>query len=572
MVGETVVEERQGVRDRREAWTVAGIVLAALVIRVLISVLADRVIKWDEPDYIRLGVNLLTGRGFTTVGYPELHYTPLFSIVTASVGLLVGNLEAGSEIVNISCGSLTLIPLYGIGKRIYGHRVATIGVALLAVLPALTTSVQYWGTMSEPLYILLVYSALLAALQVILGQSLCSYAAAGALFGLAYLTRPEGITYAAAMLLLVVALKAIERTLFLRRTLTGLLLFVSLFVLVSLPYMLYLYRHTGQWAVTGKLAITYDIGSAVIAKDPAEYDRVTASLDSQGEEIIWYSEERFDRSLSEIVLSDPVAFARRIVSNARTLRSRFFERTSFSTLLLIPVFLGLFTDAWTRQRLEYEAFMALCMVPVLSFLPFHVELRFFSPVYPALLLWTAHGLIRLGDWLARTLRNLSSRRWCRWRVVLSWGPAVLVVLYLALMQPLAVRDGLEVTNFARREVGLWLKDNTPLNAKIMARDLSIAVYAERELVPSPHAEYERYIGYARSRGADYLIADEWELTVLRPQLGFLLNTDQPPDDLELAYEYRDEKGLTVVYRIRELAREGDLLNEGQGVSSDQGAT
>ena len=118
------------------------------------------------------------------------------------------------------------------------------------------------------------------------------------------------------------------------------------------------------------------------------------------------------------------------------------------------------------------------------------------------------------------------------------------------MQPLAIRDGLEVTNFARRDVGLWMQENIPSDAVIMARDLSIAVYAERDWVPSPHAEYERYIGYARTHGADYLVADEWELTALRPHLGFLLNTGQPPDDLALAYEYRDEKGLTVVYRIK----------------------
>ena len=65
MVSEKAVNEKQ-VRDKREVWTLAAIVFAAFVVRVLISVLADRVIKWDEPDYLRLGVKLLTGRGFTT--------------------------------------------------------------------------------------------------------------------------------------------------------------------------------------------------------------------------------------------------------------------------------------------------------------------------------------------------------------------------------------------------------------------------------------------------------------------------------------------------------------------------
>jgi len=550
MVCEGAREEHEAGR-RREVWTLAAIMLAALVVRALISVLADRVIKWDEPDYIRLGVNLLTGRGFTTVGYPELHYTPLFPIVTAAMGLLVRNLEAGSEIVNVICGTLLLIPVHGIARRIYGRRVALVAVALLAVLPALTTSVQYWGTMSEPLYILLVYSALLAVLRVMMGGGLRYYAASGALFALAYLARPEGITYLVVMLVLIVVLKGIERRLFDRQTLMGLSAFAVVFVLVTFPYMLYLYRHTGQWTVTGKLGVTYDIGAAVIAGDAAEYDRVTASLDREGKEIIWFSEQRFERSLLDIVLSDPGAVVDRMVANARTLKGRFLSRTSFPSWFLVPVFLGLFLSAWDRKRLKQEVFMLCAMAPVLSFLPFHVELRFFSPAFPALLIWTAHGLVRLGRWLVETFRNLSGGRWSRWEPVLGLIPAVLALLFLLLMQPLAVRDGLEATNFARRSVGLWLKENTPQDARIMARDLSIAVYADRELVPSPHAEYDRYIGYARAHGADYLVADEWELTVLRPQLAAMLDTESPPDELELAHTYRDEKGLTIVYRIRD---------------------
>ena len=99
-------------------------------------------------------------------------------------------------------------------------------------------------------------------------------------------------------------------------------------------------------------------------------------------------------------------------------------------------------------------------------------------------------------------------------------------------------------------MGLWLRANTPPDAVIMARDLSVAVYAERDWVPSPHADYEHYIAYARAHGADYLVADEWELTVLRPQLRLLLDTASPPSDLELVYECRDEKGVTLVYRIK----------------------
>ena len=84
----------------------------------------------------------------------------------------------------------------------------------------------------------------------------------------------------------------------------------------------------------------------------------------------------------------------------------------------------------------------------------------------------------------------------------------------------------------------------------MARDLSIAVYAERPWVASPHAEYGPYISYARLHHVDYLVADEWELTVLRPQLGMLLSVAHPPEELELVHTRDGLRGRTLVYRLR----------------------
>jgi len=551
---------------RKQFLTITLLVGLALLVRIAIVCISDRVIKWDEPDYLRLGINLWSGKGFTTMGSPETHYTPFFPVVVGLAYFLVRDLEFASELVHIICGALLVIPIYTLAKRIYGYRVAFFAALMLAVFPALTTSVLYWGTMSEPLFILLIYLGLSLVFRIVNGDGerdkLWFYALAGVCFSLAYLTRPEGVTWAALALVFILLVKVLERRFFLERAWLGLLLFSCLFILVALPYMVYLHHHTGRWTVTGKLGITYDIGQAVIDKDPAEYDRVTASLDSEGKEIIWFSKERYERreSLLRIILNDPEAFLHRIAFNVKTLKGKLFARTAFSLYLLIPVFIGLFVLPWSRRRLKCEAFLFVCAAPTLVFLPFHVELRFFSPIFPVLLIWTANGLVWLGDWLAATLLNLLSgshegqpaepRREPRWVRLVRIAPALLVVLYLMAMQPLALRDGRRVTNTASRVVGLWLRDHTDPGAVIMARDLSIAVYAERPWVPSPHAEYELYISYARSHHVDYLIVDEWELTVLRPQLNMLLNTAQPPKEVELVYTHEGVRGKTLVYRLK----------------------
>jgi hypothetical protein len=105
--------------------------------------------------------------------------------------------------------------------------------------------------------------------------------------------------------------------------------------------------------------------------------------------------------------------------------------------------------------------------------------------------------------------------------------------------------------FAHEAAGLWLRDHAPPDAAIMSRDLAISLYAERGFVASPRADYDAYLDYARRKGATHLVVDEYELTVLRPHLGFLLNETNSPADLEYLFGAQDARGRTIVYRIKD---------------------
>jgi hypothetical protein len=83
----------------------------------------------------------------------------------------------------------------------------------------------------------------------------------------------------------------------------------------------------------------------------------------------------------------------------------------------------------------------------------------------------------------------------------------------------------------------------------MTRDLAVAVYAQRAWIPSPNADLDSVLAYARHHGATHYVVDESEITTLRPQLLRLLDTSRPPAALMYERTFKDDKRRTIIYRL-----------------------
>ncbi|MFH1084367.1 MAG: glycosyltransferase family 39 protein [Chloroflexota bacterium] len=544
-------------KTARWPWVgLALVLLLALALRAATAAL-PRVIRWDEPDYLWLGRSLWLGEGYTINGAPELHYTPLYALLAGGLWALVGDAELASSFWYVLLGALTVAPVYAIAARLYGRRVGLTSALLAAVFPGLSSAILYWGTFTEPLFILLIYGALWAALVALEGEAWWRYALVGGLLTLAYLARPEGLLWLLAFAFLFVLIWAYRRRLWRWRTLLYLGAYLAACLIVAAPYLAYVHRHTGKWMATGKLGITYDIGQAVLGGDEALYDQVTASLDEATGEILWWSGRRFQRSFVQVLADDPLAAGQRVWRNAQRAAALVLGGRVLPLFLLAPMLLGWCRAPWDRRRMEHEAALWCAALPVLSFLLFHIEVRFFSPAFPAVLIWTAAGLAQIGRWADET-----RAAWSRdtppaapldgplGRAV-AWTLAAVLVAYFGLAGARTVQAGMASLNDAHKAAGLWLREQTPPDAAVMSRDLAISIYAERGFVVSPRTEYRQYLEYARRKGATYLVVDERELTVLRPHLAFLLDDTDPPPELEPALSLRDRHGLTLIYRLKD---------------------
>ncbi|HNR95771.1 MAG TPA: glycosyltransferase family 39 protein [Anaerolineae bacterium] len=122
----------------RELWFLVGVLVVSLTLRArLVSI--DRIVRWDEPDYLTLGRHLITGQGYSVSGRVDVHYPPLFPLVTGLLYPLTHDMKLNSDICFVVFGALFLLPLYWLTKQLFGARVAAMTTLLVCIYPPLTS-------------------------------------------------------------------------------------------------------------------------------------------------------------------------------------------------------------------------------------------------------------------------------------------------------------------------------------------------------------------------------------------------------------------------------------------------
>ena len=327
-------------------------------------------------------------------------HPPFFPLIIGAIYLAVGDLEKSSDIVYALFGGLMLLPIFVLARRIYGYPTAYLAAILLAIYPVLTVVGLYWGTMLEPLYIFLLFGALVTWLIGMEERRPGMMAVAGMMFAMGFLTRPEPVVYFGIFFL--VSLFWPFRNLVRKGTRLRLCAsFVGAFLLTAAPYLVYMHAQTGHWTLSEKGPITWQQGTYILKNDWVGFDWVYARLDSSGHEVYYKSPEREKWSLIGTILSDPKAFIARTYESAQIL-GHWALNNSFVMPLLLPfVIISLTHKAWDRRRFGYEVFLTgAFLIQAAVILPFaNLLLRYLVPVIPVFLIWTANGALAAGVWL-----------------------------------------------------------------------------------------------------------------------------------------------------------------------------
>jgi len=203
----------------------------------------------DGPAFIALAQDAAAGRLGELLAHP---YHPLYPLAVALVRPLFASWEGAAAAVSVAAGAVAVACLYAFLRSAFGPGVAAIGALLLAVHPyaaPYSADVQ-----SEGLYMACFLAAVAATWRALLAPRLPAALLAGALAGLAYLARPEGI--GVALVGMAVAAGLLARGLRPARAMAalgaGLALGAAVFVV---PYTAAVARETGEVRLTRKKSV-----------------------------------------------------------------------------------------------------------------------------------------------------------------------------------------------------------------------------------------------------------------------------------------------------------------------------
>ncbi|MBI3089151.1 MAG: glycosyltransferase family 39 protein [Candidatus Tectomicrobia bacterium] len=501
----------------RRAWTLVGLLGLAFALRALAGLLVE-VISKDGTVYATNGAHLAAGRfseglaSFFPPGYP---------IFIALASFVAPSPEAAGKVVSLLLGTLGLLPLYLLTRRLAGSAAALAACLAYAVHPA---AVRYGGeVLSEATYITLLLTGCVAALAAVLEARRPAALLLGGVAAAAYLVRPEGLGLVVMGVLGALLPWGGRRRAAMPRRLAAASCVLISFLVVAGPYLLYLRSLSGGWTLSQKLGATVAVGLMKQRGSSGALLHERAATLMQREEIRGFNTARF-------VLRNLPLFLKKAASDIVVLL-RYFLEALYAPFVLLAA-LGVLAQ-WRASPSRGDAVRtagaaapggaaeaALLSVPwrernaslfMLLLLAFYLlafsflltHRRYMVPLAMLALPWAGRGWIAARDWLAR-------RAWLQRRgAALPWAAAIMAGFVIASSLPAALHLRRE-EKVVLKEAGRWLRAQPLPPGSVMTNMPRIAFYAGRPSLRLPLASYGEVVQAARAAGARLLVVDTAE--------------------------------------------------------------
>jgi hypothetical protein len=529
---------------------VIAVAACALVTRIVWLFAQGRTqITWDGAEYARVATNLLHGHGYTGIHGTTMYvFPPFYSLTIAALLPIVHNAETAGIIVSLLAGSAVVLPVYAIAKRMYGEGAGLIAGTIIAFLPfAVDMSVL---VLSDTLFLFLAATAMYLLIRTIDEGRVVDAGAAGAMFGLAYLTRPEGMVLGFAGLAAIVC-AFILRPELRRKFVPAAGAFAVLLALVASPYVYFLSSHAGSFQIEAKSAINATIAEGM--RSGLSYteaaDAVDDKLNIVGPEL---DDEGYftDRWVVRPTTGERISLMmtdgrRRLADVPRKLITRPYG----TPLLAIASLVGLVTLPWTRRRAagEIALFFYVAALFVSLTTVYHFWDRYAFGFTPIIAVWAGHGLDVIGRAIASRLRLRG--RWPTVSATLSVAVALLFLAILPAMRSLFQGEVNSATPLTERDAGTWIAAHDPNPGHILTVDDQLVYYANGEWSMLPYVPHQPLaLAYVREEHPDYLVLDRFE-SQQRPYIAVWLAHGVPDSHAHLVHVIGDPKMPDVaIYR------------------------
>lgn len=519
-----------------EVLSIMLLVLAAFLLRYL-SIPPYQVIAGDGPSYVAISRQIFERFDFTG----SIHYPPLYPVLIGFANRLLHDYEAAGKWVSLLMGSLLPLPVYLLGREMYGRGAGYVAAAIVLVWPefifhssTVLAYSTYFTLLTTGLWLLWLAHGRKSSVQALAG---------GLVMALAYLTRQEAfISLVAVCFCLAAATLWRERTL---GSLKPLLVACAVFAAAVSPYVLMVHDVMGIWTMAGKSVVT-----------------LTDALGYYLNRFDLQREPGFAKiGIMDLIRDYPGYFPHTFKVNLAALRD------IVPLPLLLAAAAGFLLPGRKERGAEARWFIVGALFPVAVLLVvFMVSGAYVAPYLPLVFILCGHGMVSLEKYLLEMLagRRPVDARIC-WLTTIVISTYVLHGVWQAVpwKAPPAYELEMDGGRYDEKLMGIMLKKYLPPGSLIMTRSGRIAFYSGLPRVDIPQADLETIIRTAREQKVRYLVVDGRQI-ILRPQLGKLLEPLEGPDYRSLVIVSQGQEVLPGLYcklLFRDFGTQGVVVYE-----------
>ena len=477
----------------------ALLVLITLLTRVL-AFLQPQIIPNDGVFYIQLAKLFSEGKyeGLSSTSFS------LYPLMLFLAQKLIGDWELSGQLISLTLSTLTIIPVFLLGKNLYGEKVGWLSALFYIALPdfleygsEVLRDPTSWFFMATTLY--LVWEGLQKNRPVLLG--LASMSA-----GLGALTRVEGFILWGALAIFAAFRRVLGVSL--RRRALNVTILILLFPLLLSPVVLSLKERSSQMALGRLISFPLNFITSHARQILRPQDPITLMSPK-----VYESLHYIPRGAIQL------ASRHRVVLAISEVIYKFVKSVN---LLIILIFLGF----WKRKRDGFGTsdwyllfmFGALFVMSVF----YTRQIYYFSTrhgltlVLPSLF-FAGHGL----DFMAKTFHHGLNRFISGWLFVRKYLVHIITIFLIMvfLVQGISFK---RTEKFIQKEIGLWLKEKGVQGSVIMGPKnlLRLAFYADGKFLEIPDS-WEKIADSIQKNGVRIVVIDS--CTIEQDCSGFLAN-------------------------------------------------
>jgi len=519
---------------------------------------------WDEAHYLQMAASF--ARGNLSQAF-HTYWHPLYPLVTGLFGVVIPNIETAGRVVSLVFSTLVLVPLYLLCLQIFSRKVAVLSTLILAFHPEFAFFSS--TALADPLFLFFFVSGVYAGWRAMEDEKAFTAGLGAFFFGLAYLTKPEGVGYFcvfAGLFFIAAVYRAWKGRGY--GTFWQILLAAAVFLLLALPYTIYLHQQTGRWTVSTKIFANQQLSAEDYSDTDVSYSRLSKDNTVNPTDAIYHEGDFLALVSGDQQETRPITLRLMLKKYSKNLYHilKYNLPQLMGTLLIMLFALGLFGDAWRRSTALLQAYvLAYASAAWFVFVPlFFIDDRYMFVGLILSFIWIGKGAAAAADWASDTIQQcmtLSVRKGAFFPSSLFTSLLAGVVVFLFWFAPEAgkilQKDYYSPEIWAdpveHKEAGLWLKAHTKEPPVIMSVNKAIDFYAGnyniRESVSLTRESLPRLIEYARHKKVDYIaVAERYQGEYA--YLGFLFDDSRVPDSLRLVYENIEHPGTGIrIFRL-----------------------